>query len=276
MKTIERLSFMVLGGVLVLVGMCFSPFLPLTAQNDRFGYITCAGLRVVDQEDNELVHLSTDEDGGNLVVRSIDDTGRINGRSVALGIGDYGGSVYVWGNYGSSVNLNASEHGGLISVADKNADLLARLGVTGEDGSIAVFRRDGKPLVRVDDNEHGGRIVVFSKDGKSEARIGIDEHGGRATVFGKDGNSQAALIISEDGEGGAGVFSRDGKLLASLGVNVRGEGGVAVFSKDGKPKAVLGSNEHGGVVSVFGKTDDKTRASMHVKPSGRGVVGTSD
>ena len=113
MKAIERLGFMVLGGALVLVGMCFSPFLPLSAQNDRFGYITCTGLRVVDQEDNELIHLSTDENGGNLVVRSIDDTGRINAKGVALGTGEYGGSVYVWGNYGSSVNLNVSEHGGL-------------------------------------------------------------------------------------------------------------------------------------------------------------------
>lgn len=182
MKAIERLGFMVLGGVLVLMGMCFSPFLPLTAQNDRFGNITCTGLRVIDQEGNELIHLSTDEGGGDLVVRGMDDTGRINAKGVALGIGDYGGTVYVWGDYGSIVNLNASKHGGLILVADKDADFLARFGVTGKDGSITVFKKAGKPLVRVEDNGHGGRIVVFSKDGKSEARLSIDDQDGRATV----------------------------------------------------------------------------------------------
>ena len=271
-------------------------FTSSTAQNDRFGYITCTGLRVVDQEDNELIHLSTDENGGNLVVRSIDDTGRINAKGVALGIGDYGGSVSVWGDYGSSVSLGVSSHGGLILVTDKDADSLARLGVT-EDGSIAVFKKAGNPLVRVDDNGHGGRIVVFSKDRKSEARLGIDQQGGRAAVFGKDGSGQAVLGIADD-NGNVSIFGKDGKPRvalsvsgfggsvaaygvdgkpqATLGVNMRNEGGVAVFSKDGKPRAVLGSDENGGIVGVFGKTDDKTRASMHVKPSGRGVVGTSD
>ena len=52
---------MVLGGVLVLVGMCFSPFLPATAQSSRFGDITCAGLRVVAQRDNELINLSAEK-----------------------------------------------------------------------------------------------------------------------------------------------------------------------------------------------------------------------
>ena len=99
MEAIERLGFMVLGGVLVLGGMCFSPFLPVTAQSSRFGNITCTGLRVVDQGNNELINLSTDKHGRNLVVQGMDDTGRINAKGVALGIGDYGGTVYVWGDW---------------------------------------------------------------------------------------------------------------------------------------------------------------------------------
>ena len=57
MKYREKLGYMALGGLLMLVGMLAANLTPLTAQRDSFGEITCTGLRVVDSEGRDGVVL---------------------------------------------------------------------------------------------------------------------------------------------------------------------------------------------------------------------------
>ena len=101
MKLRNKLSYIVIGGLLMLIGMMASSvFMPsLFAQRDKFGEIECTKLTVVD--------------GGMVVV-----LGKDGKPAVGLGSNEHGGDVYVWGKggkYGALLSVN--EHMAGMSVS---------------------------------------------------------------------------------------------------------------------------------------------------------------
>ena len=79
MKCREKLEYIVLGGVLMLVGLMTANLTPLTAQkgvNDKaaFGTIAYTGPKVVTPEETRLAFEESDRNGGHIAVY---DKGRI-------------------------------------------------------------------------------------------------------------------------------------------------------------------------------------------------------
>ena len=68
MKYREKLGYMALGGLLMLVGMLAANLTPLTAQRDTFGEITCTGLKVVNSHGRAKVWLNSNSIGGNIYI----------------------------------------------------------------------------------------------------------------------------------------------------------------------------------------------------------------
>lgn len=68
METRAKLSYMVLGGALVFVGMVFSPIALITADKDKFGEIECRALKVVDANGEVRASVGVGEKGGVLQV----------------------------------------------------------------------------------------------------------------------------------------------------------------------------------------------------------------
>ena len=124
MKLRNKLSYIALGGLLMLIGMLASSvFMPnLFAQRDKFGLIECTELRVLGKDGLPFpkVALGVDEHGSGLVsVYGKDATPK-----VALGVGDEhgSGSVVVTGkdiSMGVSITVD-DEHGGLVGIIGKD------------------------------------------------------------------------------------------------------------------------------------------------------------
>ena len=191
MKLRNKLSYIALGGLLMLIGMlassAFMPSLfaqrdklgdiegmlasPGTAQRDKFGDIECTSLTVVD--------------GGYVSVWGKDGTLP----KVALGVDENGGRVYVWGKDGirPKVFLDVHDDGGLVLVRGKDRKAAASLAAT----------------------EHGGRVSVYDKDDKPAASLAFTEHGGRVEVSGK-GEGKAIMAINEYGNGAVSTWDKNG------------------------------------------------------------------
>ena len=168
MKYREKLGYMALGGLLMLVGMLAANLTPLTAQRDTFGEITCTGLKVVDSEGNQRVRLTGYPDGG--IVAACDSNGNL--RTSLVGF-EEGGKIFVMG------------HGGEERVT---------IGVDENGGQIVVHHKDGKSRVAMWSAKDGGQLVVYGKDDKPRADMGVNKHGkGEISTWGKKGNRLATL-----------------------------------------------------------------------------------
>ena len=139
MKYREKLGYIVLGGVLMLVGMLAVNLTPLTAQKDTFGRITCTGLKVVNPDRTTAVELSIADHGGTVVVRGKD--GKI---AAAMTIEEYGGTVVVRGkDRKSTAGMNINEDGGNVAVAGKHGKSTAGMGIAFGGGAVFVQDRYG-------------------------------------------------------------------------------------------------------------------------------------
>lgn len=175
----QKLIFAVLGSILTIIGMLFSPF-----QNNRFGEIECTKLRIVN------------EDGKNRVVLATRETG--------------GGRLSVYDEDGkTAVSLGVLETGGYVGVFHRDK-LLARLSALEAGGLVVVDGIDGKGRADLGIIEHGGSVNVRGKDGKSRVSLSIGKHGGLVNVQGRDEESWVALSVDEHG-GIVGVKSKEGK-----------------------------------------------------------------
>ena len=227
---------MVLGGGLVLVGMCFSPFLPLTAQSNRFGYITCSGLTVVDTEGKKTIDLSTFDDGEHTLGGQISVYGYRNGNRA-----------------GSSVVLRTFAEYATVEVRGKeaSADLSALDGAL-----ITVSQNHGISGVRLSSSENGGRISVFGKDENTADRgrvvLATDEHGGSVVVRGKD-EIKGEVYLSEDGQ----VVIKPGKKAkGGVRLGIDGYGGLVNITgkSEEASRVLLGVNQYGnGSVNTWDK-----------------------
>ncbi len=139
MKCREKLGYIALGGILMLVGMMTANLTPLTAQKDTFGKITCTGLNVVNPDGTTAVELSIAKHGGTVAVRGKD--GKI---AAAMTIEEYGGTVVVSGkDRKSTAGMNINEDGGNVAVSGKQGKSTAGMGITFGGGAVFVQDRYG-------------------------------------------------------------------------------------------------------------------------------------
>ena len=191
MKYREKLGYIAVGGVLMLVGMLAANLTPLTAQRDTFGEITCTGLKVVDSEGRDGVVL--DAATGVYVW----GRGKFAGcGGVFISVDERGGNA-LFGGKKASVYIGADEHGGKVNVSGKN-------------GSAVVIRND----------DRGGQVKVKNRHGKDVALMDVYKKNGRGRIFraSSDGESKVRVVMTADEYGGV-----------SIGADVNGDGVVNVF-----------------------------------------------
>ena len=134
MNTKERLYAAIGGCVGAVLTRVVCSFLPLGAQSqgDRFGEITCTGLKVVGPDGSLQVRLGGDllNDGDNASV-FISDLG-------------YGGAIMCFGKDASSVMLGATKYGGTVHVFGTGKDpAQAHMSVDEYGGAVSVFGKGG-------------------------------------------------------------------------------------------------------------------------------------
>lgn len=226
MKT--KFGYMALGAVLgiggMLIGMSLSS---VTAQNDRFGEITCTGLKVVNPDGTEAVELDSHfikgyGYGGSVTVRGNGRKSPISGgtSSASMGVSSDGTYAIFWNSEGIPGVLMGSGHkGGYVR--------LDRKGFKGEDGSVSI-----------NINENGGQVSVTGSNGKSGTILRVhDNQGGDVSVYDKNGAASAGMSAEITG-GMVSVYDSDSKAGAALGVDSR-RAGLMIFDKYGNPVVTL-------------------------------------
>ena len=173
MKYREKLGYIALGGLLMLVGMLAASLTPLTAQRESVGEITCTGLRVVNSEGREKVWLNSNSLGGNVYIYG--QEGKHDFVGVALGTGTYGGLVSVFGKSAGCASMGIDEHGGRIFVFEESAGEPRAAMTINKYGHAAVSihpRESTKSRVVMTANEYGhGAVSIFDKSGYRKATL---------------------------------------------------------------------------------------------------------
>ena len=162
----ERLYAVIGGCVGAVLTMLVCSFFPLDvrSQAHRFGEITCTELKVLSINGNEMIKLTSDEQGGRV---SIYATDKIRG-AIGMGISEHGGRVTVMGKDGNAM-VDINKHGGLVTVLGKS-----------DDGSVTM---------EIDEIGAGTVSVVSEKvDGDADfISIHHDGHGGSIKLWGRGG-----------------------------------------------------------------------------------------
>ena len=176
MKYREKLGYIVLGGVLMLVGMLaaglFSPLGAQSRSKGNFDVITCRVLRVVNSDGKGQVTLSTFEN------------------NAFVSVHDKDGEVMV-------MMSATEEYGGDIRVFGKNKKAEARMDTTEKGGRFRVIGKDGKSEASMRLNELGGEVAVCGKDGRTGAVaiMGITPFfGGTILVTNEDGKKNGLMV----------------------------------------------------------------------------------
>ena len=234
MNTKERLGYMAIGGILVLVGLCLASVLPLGAQSEdeKFGEITCTRLTVLSPDGNPAVLMHADGEAGAINVWAPD------GKSgVRLDIDDEkGGNVYVYGKGESSVML----------------------GITGNGGFVSVDGQDGKSAATLSIEEYGGQVSVRDEDGKRLGALGVDEQGGEVTVYSKFRETIAMAILGVTEDGGL-VMLGSNKMMGATIFSHESGGGLVIENKAGTHVVGAGVNDMaGGFMFTSDKHGDRT------------------
>ncbi len=102
MKTYkQKLAYITIGGILMLIGMIASSVLmpSLFAERAKLGDIECTSLRVVDTDGTTRIILVPNMES----INTLTDTFKLfSDRGVIIGVNKYGGRVAVSGNGGTS------------------------------------------------------------------------------------------------------------------------------------------------------------------------------
>lgn len=213
MKFTHKLSYIALGGLLMLIGMIASSvFMPnLIAQKNQFGEIECTKLTITSQKDGgERVVLATGTDDAGLI--RIFDKNSIPRISMDQNV--IGGGVRVFGKDGSRrVTMTAesfygARDGGRIDIYGSGKGLAGGIGLSADElgGNINLSGYSGiaNRAINLRIKEHGGQIVMFS-DGEILDRhmisLGFGETNGYITVSHGEGEGSVSLSTNEYGGG---------------------------------------------------------------------------
>ena len=189
-KSLERVLFMYVGGVLVLLGGALLPHgEQVNAQNtgeQMFGTIICRELKVVDALGRIRAGLGFDEKGGFVTVIGKDKRG-IHKPVVAITENEGGGSIFIIGKDGkSAVGLSIQEHiqgrfGGFIMVKNDESQYNSITNIT--KGAVSIHAA-----------ENGGGVAVFNNAGNNVVMLGVSNTGGGALLTGdKYGNETGSV-----------------------------------------------------------------------------------
>ena len=184
-KSLERVLFMCVGGVLVLLGGVFLPQNEqVKAQNTDervFGTIICRELKVVDALGQVRAGLGSDEKGGFVTVIGKDKRGILM-PVVAITENEYGGSVLIMGkDKKSAAGMSIQESlpgrfGGIVVV--KNDESQPNIATDIMRGSVSIHAV-----------ENGGGLAIFNNAGKTVVMLGVSNTGGGMLLTGdKYGN----------------------------------------------------------------------------------------
>ena len=123
MKLRYKLSYIALGGLLMLIGiLASSVFMPnLFAQRDRFGDIECTKLTIVGDKGIPLIELNSNHRRGSITVHHVNE----NYGYVSIGVDGWlrsqGGFISVVGRNGENAMLGISDYGGFASMSTGKA-----------------------------------------------------------------------------------------------------------------------------------------------------------
>lgn len=135
-----KLAYTGFGGLLGCLFTIMGMFAPqVTAQHNKFGYIECTRLKVVDGEGKMKVFVGIEEDNG---------------------------FIGVYGNDGKSeVSISIAEHGGVVTALGEDGKSKAVLGIDKEGGYVLVTGRSKGEVFMGLNRMGGGYIVTKNKDG---------------------------------------------------------------------------------------------------------------
>ena len=159
----EKLGYIVLGAILMLVGMLTAGlFSPLGAQNEvvdlNVGEITCTGLKVVDERGNAGIILGSRAGRGMISVLDKGEVGRVEisasqrygGRVDVYGIEE---TIFVGQDDGILVRRTSPDHSSRVSI---RSDLVSGLLISDDVGTTKVL---GGRLELRDDDAIGAAVV---------------------------------------------------------------------------------------------------------------------
>ena len=124
--------------------------------------------------------------------------------------------------------------------------------IDSDGGSLSIQDSNGKVAVLILPGSNGGSLSIQDSNGELVAGLSAGSEGGFLSVH--DAKNESSVFLGQNDEKNGGL------------ITVRGANGFAQISID----------EHGGVMSVFGKGSDKSRAVMGVNEYGNGAVSTWD
>ena len=169
-KSLERVLFMCVGGVLVLLGGALLPQgKQVNAQNTNeqvFGTIICRGLKVVDAFGEVRAGIGSDAKGGFVTVVGKDKIGRLT-PVITLTENEYGGTILVMGKDRNSA-----------------ASLSIQEGLPGKFGGIVFVKNDESPrnvlkgAVSIYAAEYGGGLAIYNNAGQDVGLLGANDIGG--------------------------------------------------------------------------------------------------
>ena len=186
-KCLERILFMCVGGVLVLLGGTFLPQSEqVNAQNlneQAIDTIICRNLKVVDDFGQVRVVLGTDEKGGFVFVNGKD----ANGKSVPV------------------ISISENQFGGSIHLLGKDRKSAAGMSIQqslpGKYGGIIIVK-----------NNHTPRHLMMN----GVASIFADDQGGGFAIHNNQGNLVGRFGITDTGTGMLETRDKSGKQTRSL------------------------------------------------------------
>ena len=169
-KSLERILFMCVGGILVLLGGAFLPQSEqVNAQNTRerlFETIICRELKIVDALGQVRAGLGSDEKGGFVTVVGKDKSGIFT----------------------PVITLTENEHGGTLLVKGKDRKSAASLSIQeslpGKFGGIVVVKNDASSrnvtsgIAYLYAAEYGGGLAIYNNTGKNVGLFGTGDTGG--------------------------------------------------------------------------------------------------
>lgn len=145
MKLRNKLSYIALGGLLMLIGMLASSmFMPnLFAQRDKFGEIECASLKIIGKDGSPKMWFTTGIAGGGSIMIFNTDTDEKRRDFMNIGFNEYGGVFAIRKDGKSVAVLSADKHGGRVDVRGRGKGKVIMAITDYGDGTVHTWDKNG-------------------------------------------------------------------------------------------------------------------------------------